>query len=130
MIGYNFKLQSNELFNKHNCQLLTYSLPFVKRCFVIFNERDDKDNINNLLGFSYEQAKVLSKQYSGEPEAFVLLISGNSIRKRDNWHVHIFIVTTRIQKAWLYFLLGIKSFALAIIPKRYHVLTSVKKYET
>lgn len=130
MFGYNLKLKSNELYSKFNCQLLTYSLPFVKRCFVIFIEKDDKDNLNNLLGFSYEQAKIFSKKYSGEPEAFVLLVSGNSIRKRNNWHVHIFVVTTRLQKAWLYFLLGIKSFVLALIPKRYHFLTSAKKYET
>jgi hypothetical protein len=66
------------------------------------------------LSFFYSQAELLAQTAVGNPQAFMLIHSGYSVRKRDTWHVHVFVVEHRWQKAWVYAVLSIKSIALAL----------------
>ncbi|MES2942300.1 MAG: hypothetical protein V4772_05465 [Pseudomonadota bacterium] len=42
-------------------------------------------------------------------QAFVLIHSGQSIRRRADLHLHVFVIQRRWQKAWLYCVLGVKN---------------------
>lgn len=64
------------------------------------------------MSFFLVQAERLATEAVGDPQAFMLIHSGASIRKRSNWHMHVFVVQHRWQKAWVYTILGTKNFAL------------------
>jgi hypothetical protein len=76
-----------------------------------------------LLAFFLTQAEQLAFDAVGESQAFMLVYSGCSIRKRPNLHLHVFVVQYRWQKAWVYTVLGVKNCLLAI----YNWLTSPLK---
>lgn len=65
------------------------------------------------MPFFMSEASRLAHAAVGDPQAFMLVHSGSSIRKRRNWHLHVFVVQRRWQKAWVYTVLGAKNFALA-----------------
>ena len=67
-----------------------------------------------LVTFFMGEAERLAHGAVGDAQAFMLIHSGSSIRKRPNWHLHVFVVQRRWQKAWVYTVLGAKNFALAI----------------
>lgn len=54
------------------------------------------------------QVPRLAQAVAGDPEAYVLLHSGRAVRKRANEHLHVFVVSSRGQKAWLYSLLALR----------------------
>ncbi|AXI02850.1 hypothetical protein HYN46_08365 [Aquirhabdus parva] len=60
------------------------------------------------------EAERLAFNSVGDSQAFMLIHSGRSIRKRLNWHLHVFVVQYRWQKAWVYSILGIKNASLAL----------------
>ncbi len=94
-------------------------MPGLRHCFVIC--RDDSKNtkysIETLFGFSYEVAERLSNEIYNNKHSFMLIHSGRTLRKRDGWHLHVFVINRRWQKAWVYMILSIKNIALIFLPK-------------
>ncbi len=104
-------------YNERSCVLVKYQLPLLPHCFVLCHE-PSLDNIepstSNLMAFFMSEAERLAYDAVGDPQAFVLIHSGSSIRKRQNWHLHVFVVQYRWQKAWVYSILGVKNISLVL----------------
>lgn len=66
------------------------------------------------MTFFMSEAERLANESVGDSQAFMLIHSGRSIRKRSNWHLHVFVVQRRWEKAWVYLILGVKNTALAL----------------
>ena len=58
-----------------------------------------------MLSLSLREARRLSLEKEGRPDAFTLIHSGRGNRRAGNWHVHIVLIAGRWRKAWLYFVL-------------------------
>jgi hypothetical protein len=100
---------------ERSCVLVTYRLPGLKHCFVLCHEQQvHQTSSADLMAFFIAEAERLALGAVGDAQAFMLIHSGRSIRKRPNWHLHVFVVQRRWQKAWVYAILGLKNFALAI----------------
>ena len=102
-------------YTERSCVLVQYRLPGLRHCFVLCHDpaagsMPDAD----LMLFFLAEAERLALAAVGDAQAFMLIHSGSAIRKRQNWHLHVFVVQRRWQKAWVYTVLGIKNFALAI----------------
>jgi hypothetical protein len=100
---------------ERSCLLVSYRLPWLRHCYVLCHEpASDGPAVSSieLMSFFLQQAEQLATDAVNDPQAFMLIHSGVSIRKRSNWHMHVFVVQHRWQKAWLYALLGIKNLAL------------------
>jgi hypothetical protein len=67
----------------------------------------------DLLHFFFVEAQRLAAAATGDPECFLFFHSGAAVRKRDGFHVHVFVVRSRWQKALAYTILGAKNFSLA-----------------
>jgi len=74
------------------------------------------------MSFFFSQAEQLAAEAADDPQAFVLIHSGSSIRKRSNWHMHVFVIQHRWQKAWIYLILGAKNLAV-IAASRIRTIT-------
>ncbi|MBO9685240.1 MAG: hypothetical protein J7598_01390 [Mitsuaria chitosanitabida] len=99
---------------------MSYRLPWLRHCFVLCSEvgKEPGDEIGDaakvdLMAFFLIEAQRLAQTAVGDPEAFMLIHSGRSARKRSSWHLHVFVVRTRWQKAWVYTILGVKNLVLA-----------------
>ena len=101
---------------ERSCLLVRYRLPGLRHCFVLCHEPQagHLPSAPALLTFFLSEAQRLAHDAVGDAEAFMLIHSGRAIRKRPNWHLHVFVVQRRWQKAWVYTVLGVKNFALAI----------------
>jgi hypothetical protein len=96
------------------CLLVRYRLPGLRHCFVICHEPQVRQMVaEDALAFCMREAERLALEAVGDAQAFMLIHSGSTIRKRPNWHLHVFVVQHRWQKAWVYTVLGFKNFALA-----------------
>lgn len=106
----------HEQYEKFNCCLIQYKAPLLKACFILCHEPEQSPQSSqyNLLTFAYQEAERLSQQYTNSSENYMLAMSGQNIRRRANWHIHIFIVQHRWQKAYVYNMLGIKNLGLAL----------------
>ena len=71
-----------------------------------------------MIGNAIDQARHLAADLLKNPSAFVLIRSGESTRRVGGWHVHIVLVSSRWQKAWLYFVLSGKNILQAIGVRR------------
>lgn len=103
-------------YSERSCLLVTYSLPWLPHCYVLCHEpRDEALDISpvELMSFFLLQAEQLAASAVNDSQAFMIIHSGSSIRKRSNWHLHVFVVQYRWQKAWLYTILGAKNFTVA-----------------
>jgi hypothetical protein len=101
---------------ERSCLLVRYRLPLLKHCFVLCHEPPadaQAEPEGRLFGFFLEQARQLAWESVGDPQAFMFIHSGSSIRRRAGLHLHVFVVRRRWQKAWVYAILGGKNFALA-----------------
>jgi hypothetical protein len=101
---------------ERSCLLVRYRLPGLRHCYVLCHEPgSDGPDVSSveLMSFFLQQAEQLATDAVNDPQAFMLIHSGASIRKRSNWHLHVFIVQNRWQKAWVYTILGAKNFAMA-----------------
>jgi hypothetical protein len=99
-----------------SCVLVKYRLPLLRHCFVLCHEPsvEDQEPVPvELMAFFLAEAERLAYETVGDSQAYMLIHSGASIRKRPNWHLHVFVVQRRWQKAWVYSVLGIKNAALA-----------------
>jgi hypothetical protein len=102
---------------ERSCVLVKYRLPFLPHCFVLCHEPSSEraqPSSAALMEFFMSEAERLACESVGDSQAFMLIHSGNSIRKRPNWHLHVFVVQHRWQKAWVYLVLGIKNASLAL----------------
>lgn len=101
---------------ERGCLLVSYRLPLLSHCHILCHEGAPAGATEaaNLLAFTFAQASELALREAGDGEAFMLIQSGHTVRKRGNWHAHIFVVQRRWQKAWVYLILGAKNSALAL----------------
>lgn len=100
---------------ERGCVLVSYRLPLLQHCFVLCAESAAEGGTprNDLMAFFLLEAGRLAQQSVGDSEAFMLIHSGGSIRKRASWHLHVFVVQRRWQKAWVYAVLAAKNAGLA-----------------
>jgi hypothetical protein len=116
----NFMLDRQTLvppgYAERSCLLVKYRLPLLRHCFVLCHAPAagaPAQPREQLLGFFLAQAHELAHAAVGDPQAFMLIHSGASIRKRANLHLHVFVIQHRWQKAWVYTVLGAKNLMLA-----------------
>ncbi|WP_317534456.1 hypothetical protein [Nitrosomonas sp. Is37] len=103
---------------ERSCLLVKYRLPWLRHCFVLCHEPRSVASVAKpaeLMAFFVAQAEQLALGTVNDPQAFMLVHSGASIRKRPNLHLHVFVVQHRWQKAWVYTVLGAKNIALAVL---------------
>jgi len=103
---------------EQGCLLVSYWLPLLDHCYIVCHDGNSEAAIaeTQLLAFALRQAGDLALQLVGDREAFMLIQGGRTVRKRGNWHAHVFIVKRRWQKAWVYLILGLRSLALVFVP--------------
>lgn len=104
---------------ERDCLLVRYRLPGLPHCYVMCHEpivAPDERGRAELLTFFIAQASRLALEAVGDDQAFVLMHNGAAIRKRANWHLHLFVVRRRWQKAWIYTILALKNLAVAVVP--------------
>lgn len=97
---------------ERDCLLVQYSLPGLPHCFVLCHEpmtAPDLQGRADLMAFFMAQASRLALESVGDDQAFVLVHNGATMRKRANWHLHLFVVRQRWQKAWVYAILAVKN---------------------
>ncbi|MFG6414453.1 hypothetical protein ACG02S_11150 [Roseateles sp. DC23W] len=100
---------------ERSCVLVRYRLPALRHCFVLCHEPNSGETPSaELMVFFLGEAARLAEASVGDDQAFMLIHSGRSIRRRGNWHQHVFVVQRRWQKAWVYTVLGLKNIALAV----------------
>ncbi|MDR2127662.1 MAG: hypothetical protein LBP52_01150 [Burkholderiaceae bacterium] len=100
---------------ERSCLLVQYELPLLKHCFILCHEAAaGQPAAADLMAFFLAEAERLARESVGDAQAFMLIHSGRSIRKRPNWHLHVFVVQHRWQKAWVYGVLGAKNAALVV----------------
>lgn len=108
---------------ERHCLLVSYRLPLLRHCFVICHAPTEDGRppaVAELLAFSLAEAERLAEACAGKSQAFMLIHSGVAIRKRAGWHLHVFVVERRWQKAWVYGVLMGKNAALTLyqgLPK-------------
>lgn len=100
---------------ERGCVLVRYRLPGLRYCFVLCQEDAFATPQCDVLLFCLTEAERLAADALGDPQAFMLIHSGSAIRKRANWHLHVFVVRHRWQKAWVYTVLGAKNLVLAAL---------------
>lgn len=103
---------------ERDCVLVRYRLPGLPHCYVMCHEplaAPDVAGRADLLAFFIGQASRLALEAVGDDQAFVLMHNGAAIRKRANWHLHLFVVQRRWQKAWVYAILALKNLGAAIV---------------
>ena len=67
-----------------------------------------------MLTHALSEARQFAEKLLKNPEAFVLVHSGRSSRRVRGWHIHIVLIASRWQKAWLYFVLAGKNILQAV----------------
>ena len=101
---------------ERDCVLVRYRLPGLPHCYVMCHEPITPPDVVGraaLMTFFIAQASCLALDAVGDDQAFVLMHNGAAIRKRANWHLHLFVVRRRWQKAWVYVILALKNFGQA-----------------
>ena len=101
---------------ERDCVLVRYRLPGLPHCYVMCHEPMEAPDVTGraeLMSFFIGQASRLALAAVGDDQAFVLMHNGAAIRKRANWHLHLFVVRRRWQKAWVYAILALKNMAQA-----------------
>ena len=99
-------------YERFNGVLVSYKIPFIKHSFILCSEWQLENP--ELMAFFLSEAKRLSLEYAEKPDCYICFFSGQTQRKRANVHIHLHIIENRFQKAWIYFILGIKNILLAI----------------
>ena len=114
---FNRRVTTPTGYAERSCVLVSYTLPFLKHCFALCAETSlahaQTERADTLIFFLAE-AERLAQRAVGDSQAFLLVHSGSTVRKRPNWHLHVFVIQHRWQKAWLYTILGMKSFVLVL----------------
>lgn len=100
-----------------HCCLVQYDFPLLGQCYILCHTVESNDDVSKdqLLQFAQQEAERISFERTQSSQNFMLAISGANIRKTANWHIHIFIVESRWQKAYVYQLLAIKNLGLSLL---------------
>ena len=101
-------------YHAYDACLVSYSLPLLKHCFIICEKQHNRHPDHQVKAFFLAEAERLAAEITGDPQAYVFIYSGSRVRKRANLHAHVFVVTQRWQKTWVYALLATKNFALLL----------------
>ncbi len=99
---------------------IKYAMPHLPYCYIICEDHTGKSVLDSqqLSQFFYKEAMTLSKLHTDDLQQFVIIESGQSVRKhKSGRHAHIFIVQNRWQKTWLYTVLASKNIILAPIRR-------------
>lgn len=83
---------------ERSCILVSYRLPFLRHCFVLCQETPRAQfspPTDDVLQFFIAEASRLADQSVNDSEAFMLIFSGRSARKRANLHLHVFVIQHR-----------------------------------
>jgi hypothetical protein len=102
---------------ERHCILVRYRLPGLPHCYVLCHEPMAEPDVGgraDLMAFFIAQASRLAQADVGDDQAFVLMHNGAAIRKRANWHLHLFVVRRRWEKAWVYTILALKNLAVVL----------------
>mgnify|MGYP003366613520 CR=1 FL=1 len=102
---------------ERSCVLVKYRLPLLPHCFILCHEPSEESpepSPGALLEFFVSEAERLAYESLGESQAVMRIPSGSSIRNTSNWHLHVFVVQHRWQKAWVYSVLALKNASLAL----------------
>jgi hypothetical protein len=125
MLGYRTHRQVlvPDGYAERDCLLVRYRLPGLPHCYVMCHEPMAAPDVGGraaLMTFFIAQASRLALHDVGDDQAFVLMHNGAAIRRRANWHLHLFVVRRRWQKAWVYAILAAKNLvnAVAGMPAR------------
>ena len=123
MLGFDTRRQvlTPAGYAERDCVLVRYRLPALPYCYVLCHEplaAPDAAGRAALMGFFMAQASGLAQAAVGDDQAFVLMHNGAAIRKRANWHLHLFVVRRRWQKTWIYAILALKNLAQALASVR------------
>lgn len=104
-------------YQKLNCCLVQYNFPLLGQSYVLCRTVDSTNDVSKaqLLQFAQQEAEKISFEHTQSSQNFMLAISGENIRKSTNWHIHIFIVKNRWQKAYAYQVLAIKNLGLSFL---------------
>ncbi len=103
---------------ERECLLVRYRLPGLAHCYVMCHEPVAAPDVHGraeLMAFFIAQASQLALGDVGDDQAFILMHNGAAIRKRANWHLHLFVVRRRWEKAWVYAILALKNLAQAAV---------------
>lgn len=103
------KIETPAGYAERECFLVSYRMPLCRHCFVLCHEPGDEDHPSidlSVMSFFISQAHALSDEITGNAHSFVIIHSGGFVRKRHNLHMHVFVISRRWQKAWLYTLLA------------------------
>jgi hypothetical protein len=111
-------------FAERSCVQVSYRLPGLPYCYVLCHDPGTASPgaPPGLIDFFVQQAERLAMEATGDPQAYMVILSGSSIRRRPTLHMHVFIVQRRWQKAWVYLVLGAKNLGLAAWPALRRVL--------
>ncbi len=107
--------QPNQSYIELDCYLMQYQVFNLKNCFILYQQTSSNIAESELLQLTQSEAERLSQHYTQNPHQFILIHSGKNIRRRMNWHAHIFIVKNRYHKSLIYQMLAIKNFGLIFI---------------
>jgi hypothetical protein len=102
---------------ERSCLLVQYWLPGLPHCYVLCHQQSSNGmsvrERADLLHFFLVEAERLATAATNDPECFLFFHSGAAVRKREGFHVHVYVVQSRWQKALAYTILGSKNFLLA-----------------
>ena len=77
--------------------------------FPLNQGQPDPNELAELLRNGVRHARQLALKLTGERDAYTIIYSGYSARRRKGWHVHIVILGSRWRKARLYAVLAFKN---------------------
>src|SRR4051812_840240 len=104
-----------------SCTLSQVSTMWLRNYFVfscIAAEDPSSKDSEELLGAALAQARQLALERVADSGRYTLIFSGPKTRRRAGAHVHILLSDSRVQKAWLYFVLAGKNLLQAIGLRR------------
>jgi hypothetical protein len=109
--------QPHKQYQTLNCCLVRYHVPLLTACYVLcdLSNKPSKHHTTNILQFTEQEAQRLSLLHTHSKDNYILIMSGKNIRRRENWHMHIFIIQSRWQKAYVYQMLSIKNVGLSLV---------------
>lgn len=99
-------------YQERQCLLVSYTLPGLPYCYVLCSEQEldyQTPAGQELWRFFLAEAQRLAHEDVGDPNAFMLIHSGFSAAARRSFHLHVFVLRHRWQKAWLYGVLAVKN---------------------
>lgn len=106
-----------ELSSGNFCQLVRIRKELIPNYYILAFPKTQgepsSEEVSEMLKIGTFHAQKLAEEIVGDSEAFTVLYSGYSARREKGWHVHIVLLGSRWEKAWLYMILSGKNLAQA-----------------